>query len=234
MTTRSAPATQAPRTLDELLRTSTAIAVATVALVLLSLALPGRGNIWLTQLVYWDVFAATWLACTFLAFRRRTPQQLEAWVRREDARPTGWRGWLYGRNASSGIWLVATGAIYAIIAAAFVLPRAERLSPRWSALLVAAAALAVVLAWVTSQVAYTLHYIRLDLRHPGGLSFPGDGGRPEVVDYAYFAFGVGTTFGTTDVAVLSGRLRRTVLVQNVYSFAFNTAVLAVAITALAG
>jgi uncharacterized membrane protein len=218
--------------LDETARTGTATGVGLVAVVLLAIVMPGLDSLWLNQLFYWDVFAAVWLACTVLAFRRCTPEQLDAWVRREDRRSHGWRRLMTGRSANSGVWLVAIGGVYAILAAAFVLPRAEELSRRWSELLVATGVLAVVLAWLTSQAAYTLHYIRIDRRHPGGLSFPGDGARPGGVAYAYFAVSVGTTFGTTDVDVLSSRVRRTVLLQNVYSFAFNTAVLAVAISTL--
>jgi uncharacterized membrane protein len=225
--------TRSGRLRDEVTRTTAAVAIGTVAIILLSLLLPGRGNVWLTQLVYWDAFALSWLVLTLLGFRRTTAGQLAAWVGREDARATGWRGLVYGRSAASVTWLVALGGVYATVAAAFVLPRAEELSPRWSEALVLTGALAVVLAWLAAQTAYTLRYVQLDHRHPGGLSFPGDGAAPRIVDYAYFAFGVGTTFGTTDVVVLTSRLRRTVLLHNVYSFAFNTAVLAVAISTLA-
>lgn len=225
-----------PRTLDEGVRTLTAAAVSAIGTTALSLLRPDpNDNTWLTQLASWNFFAGAWLVFTAVAFSRRTPEQLRSWAHREDSRPGGWRSMVDGRAAHSAIWLVAIGGVYALVAAAFVLPRAEELSPDDSGFLSVMAALAVALAWLTSQTAYTLHYIRLDTRNPGALAFPGmEDGRPRLADYAYFAFGVGTTFGTTDVEVRSTRLRRTVTLQNVYSFAFNTAVLAIAVAALAG
>jgi hypothetical protein len=45
-------------------------------------------------------------------------------------------------------------------------------------------------------------------------------------DFAYFAFSVGMTFGTTDVEVTSSGFRHVMLPHKLISFAFNTAILA--------
>jgi uncharacterized membrane protein len=45
----------------------------------------------------------------------------------------------------------------------------------------------------------------------------------------YFALVVGTTFQTSDTAVISQRMRRTVMVHGLVSFIFNTAVIALTV-----
>lgn len=50
----------------------------------------------------------------------------------------------------------------------------------------------------------------------------------------YFALSVMTTFGTTDVTVLSREMRRTVAANAVIAFVFNTITVASVVAALNG
>ena len=60
------------------------------------------------------------------------------------------------------------------------------------------------------------------------LEFPGTDA-PDKLDFAYFAFTVGTTFATSDVNVTRRSVRRAVLGHTVISFAYNTVILALVI-----
>ena len=65
---------------------------------------------------------------------------------------------------------------------------------------------------------------------PGGLDFPG--GPPAEMDFAYFAFTLGMTFQTSDVTIVSAEMRRVALGHAVIAFAFNTVILALAVSVL--
>jgi len=63
---------------------------------------------------------------------------------------------------------------------------------------------------------------------PGGLDFPGEAS-PGYADFLYFAFVIGTSGQTADVAIASRSMRRVGLVHCVLAFMFNTTVLALTI-----
>lgn len=63
------------------------------------------------------------------------------------------------------------------------------------------------------------------------LEVPGEE-NPTWSDYVYFAFSAMTTFGTTDVTVLSREMRRTVTVNACIAFVFGTVTVASLVPAL--
>lgn len=89
----------------------------------------------------------------------------------------------------------------------------------------------VLLAWALLHTSYAMYYAHLYYRNPskaGGMVFPAEE-EPEALDFAYFAFTIGTAFATSDVAVSSGEVRRTVLSHSVLAFFYNTVILALVI-----
>ncbi len=58
--------------------------------------------------------------------------------------------------------------------------------------------------------------------------------RPRSVDFAYFAFTLGTSFAASDVEVLTTRLRWTVLWHSVLSFFFNGFIIVLALNTISG
>ena len=78
---------------------------------------------------------------------------------------------------------------------------------------------------------YAEFYATRYYREGGGLEFAGTDA-PDYRDFAYFAFSVGMTFGTTDVDVSSSSFRRVMLPHKLFSFGFNTAILALVFTVL--
>lgn len=93
-------------------------------------------------------------------------------------------------------------------------------------------ALTVALSWTFTHLVFALHYANVyykpDDDGPGGLSFPGDR-EPDYHDFLYYAFVIGCAAQTADVATTSPAMRRLTLVHGVVAFAFNTAILALAI-----
>lgn len=81
---------------------------------------------------------------------------------------------------------------------------------------------------------YALHYAHLFYGQgntDGGLSFP-DTDTPDYLDFVYFAFTLGMTFQTSDVAINSRTIRRVVLAQSLAAFIFNIGILAFTINTL--
>ena len=66
------------------------------------------------------------------------------------------------------------------------------------------------------------------------LDFPTGSVRPIYLDFAYFSFVIGMTAQTADVSISRRTLRRLALLHGLLSFDFNTAVVALSISALAG
>lgn len=96
----------------------------------------------------------------------------------------------------------------------------------------------LVLAWLFANSVYALHYAHVYYfgsgeagEHRGGIEFPGTRS-PDYSDFAYFAFTLGMTFQTSDVAISAPSVRRLVLVQSLASFVFNIGVIAFTINAL--
>ena len=98
------------------------------------------------------------------------------------------------------------------------------------------AALGVISAWGVLHTSYGLHYAYLSYRSEesaGGLTFPGEQ-RPDQLDFAYFAFTIGTSFAVSDVDVTDRAIRRAVLGHQILSFFYNATILALAINLVTG
>ncbi|MES2446359.1 MAG: DUF1345 domain-containing protein [Bacteroidota bacterium] len=103
---------------------------------------------------------------------------------------------------------------------------------------------AVVGSWWLVHTVFTLRYahfyycdidndVKGGSQKPGGLEFPAEK-QPDYLDFAYFAFVVGTTFQVSDVQITSRRIRRLVWMHGLLSFAFNTFIVAFAINVVSG
>lgn len=95
----------------------------------------------------------------------------------------------------------------------------------------------LLLTWLFANSVYALHYahgyyVRDDSGGDcRGLDFPGTV-TPDYGDFAYFAFTLGMTFQTSDVAVTSPATRRVVLLHTFAAFVFNIGVIAFTINLL--
>lgn len=161
-----------------------------------------------------------------------------------------WRIILTADAAATRRWAAredpgSLGVLGAVLLASFAslsmsvvfLLHAEMLAPGgWATLLVALSVIAVPAAWALMHTAFAFHYAHRYYRDSGdvgGLDFPGDED-PADFDFAYFAFTIGMTFQTADVAISKQEVRRVVLCHALLSFLFNTAILALAVNLLFG
>ncbi|WP_436981980.1 DUF1345 domain-containing protein [Streptomyces sp. enrichment culture] len=171
-----------------------------------------------------------YLAITLTAFLRVTPEQVRSWARRE-SRGTFLQRYVFGSAPGPGASLFIAAA--ALVVAVLWLP--GHLTTTFSAVPRTLVALAlVVVAWICVVLAFTVTFQADNLvENELALDFPGEQA-PTWADYVYFALAAMTTFGTTDVNVLSRDMRRTVAANTVIAFVFNTVTVASLVTALVG
>jgi uncharacterized membrane protein len=101
----------------------------------------------------------------------------------------------------------------------------------------------VVLGWFAVHTMWAMHYAFEYYQAPAeeqgegkwktgkvqaGLEFPG-GQDPNGVAFVYFSYVIGMTAQTSDTDVTSNRMRQLVLVHGVFSFFFNTVIVAAAV-----
>lgn len=130
--------------------------------------------------------------------------------------------------------LTAVASLLAIVAelvAARALPPVDRVTHY------AVAGATVTGSWLLVGTLFSFHYANLYYRAPGHarpLQFPGHSEAMDYWDFLYFSFTVAVAAQTSDVTVISSRLRRLVLVQSVLSFLFNAAIIGLSINLAAG
>ncbi len=168
--------------------------------------------------VGWDVGALTLTVLCWNIILRATPEQTRARARTEDP----------GRTL---LWLIAlASSLFSLFAAMSVLRHARGIGDYRGDVGSVLAVAGIVLSWVLTHTVYALRYARLYYRGSGagGLEFPGKGA-PCDLDFAYFAFTLGMCFQTSDVAVSTTDMRRTVLAQSLLAFVYNTSILALSL-----
>jgi uncharacterized membrane protein len=94
--------------------------------------------------------------------------------------------------------------------------------------------IAVIIAWTLLHVGYAKFYRNIDsAAKDRGLRFPKDAD-PAFIDYLYFSITLGVSFAASDVEVINRTMRWHVLVHEIVSFFYNTAVLAIAVGTVIG
>ncbi len=97
----------------------------------------------------------------------------------------------------------------------------------------------VVLGWFTIHTMAAVHYAHVYWRPHGGkalepaergLDFPSTD-MPGIFDFLYFAFVIGMTAQTSDVAITTTQMRKLNLMHAIVSFFFNTVLVAAAVNA---
>lgn len=98
----------------------------------------------------------------------------------------------------------------------------------------------LLLIWLFANSVYALHYAHAFYAQTpktggdsGGIDFPGTR-TPSYSDFCYFAFTLGMTFQTSDVAITAPAIRQAVLLHSFAAFVFNIGVIAFTINVLGG
>lgn len=129
------------------------------------------------------------------------------------------------------IFLITIATVATAFGALFEVINGDK-GPGWRLLFALAA---IPLGWATMHLMAAIHYAHLYWEPRGkenlpskGLAFPGPNA-PDGWDFVYFAFVIGMTAQTSDVAITSQHVRRFNLVHAVATFFFNTFLVAAAV-----
>ncbi|TGD81581.1 DUF1345 domain-containing protein [Hymenobacter wooponensis] len=195
---------------------------------LLCWLMPGAWPLMLRLLGAWDGFAVSTLFITWAMILTADVGHIRQIATREDP----------GRVLSFGV--VLTAATASLVAVVLLLSSMRQGTDPLLMVHVVVSSLSVVTAWLLVHTLFTLRYAHLFYDaadasgQEGGLEFPGDEKEPDYLDFAYFSFVIGMTAQTADVSISDRGIRRLALLHGVLSFGFNTAVVALTISGLAG
>lgn len=173
-----------------------------------------------------NVFFAIYLCLSVASVGKLTP----GFLRRHDA------------SSDEPVWAIFTVTFAAVVVAVVSLFAVINGSEQPRAVAMSLALLSVALGWMTIHMMAAIHYAHLywsAARHSKppkdghrairrGLDFPGDA-EPGGADFVYFAYVVGMTAQTSDVAITTAAMRKVNLVHAVVSFFFNTVLVAAAV-----
>ncbi len=183
-------------------------------------ALPSSFRLATRYLLAWDLTATIYVVFVLWMITRSTVETCQR------------RAALYDENDWVIIVLVvaAAAASFGAIFSELALIKSLQAKPLGSLLITGAT---VALSWTFTHVIFTMHYANLYYRLGedgpcGGLKFPGDRA-PDYRDFLYYSFVIGCAAQTADVETVSPAMRLVSLVHGVVAFAFNTAILALAI-----
>jgi uncharacterized membrane protein len=170
-----------------------------------------------------NAFFLTYLAVSFSKFPGISAAFLKAHADEEDA-----PAWI--------IVMVTMAVIIAAVISLFQLLNADGASDPFRLVITA---ISVPLGWFTiHSIAahhYAFEYYEAPLAPPGGkrnksavvggLDFP-SGDQPDGMSFLYFSYVIGMTAQVADVSITSRDMQRLVLIHGIFSFFFNTVILA--------
>jgi uncharacterized membrane protein len=136
-----------------------------------------------------------------------------------------------GNDANRTFLLAVTGIVMAVLLLAIAAETVGHPPQPFTRILIIGT---LAIAWLFSNTIYALHYAHLayiDEAHCSGIDFPGTD-EPVYSDFLYFAFGLGMTFQTSDVAISNQHIRKIVTMHCFAAFVFNIGVLAFTINVL--
>jgi uncharacterized membrane protein len=196
------------------------IVVACLVFALLPSSWPGNSRL----LVAWDIGVACYLALAWAMALRSSTVKMQERAAQEDESAV----------AVLVLTLAASVASLAAIAAELAGIHDDQAAPQ--ALRLSIAAVTILCSWFFVHTIYAIHYAHEyygDAGERQGLAFPHEG-KPDYWDFLYFSFNLGAAAQTSDVAIVSRRMRRLALAHTILSFLFNTTILALAVNAGAG
>lgn len=177
----------------------------------------------------WDAFAAVTLLLIAAAIFTANPVRIREVANDEDP------------SRALAFVFVLVAALASLLGVVALLSSTKGLSSGGLSLNVALSMAAVFEAWLLVHTIFTLRYAHIFYDNDkaaggdtGGLEFPGQDPEPDYLDFAYFAFTIGMAAQTADVTIPGRRQRRTALLHSLISFSFNTAIVALSISAIGG
>jgi uncharacterized membrane protein len=190
----------------------------------LFLVLPGEWPVNTRLLVAWDSGVVFYLCVAVTMAARSSIDMMQKRASLED------------EGAIAVLCLTMAAAIASLGAIAVELSGIRDTQAGQQAFRLGIAGLTILCSWFFVHTIYAIHYAHEYYGDGGerqGLAFPHED-RPDYWDFFYFSFNLGAAAQTSDVAIVSRRMRRLALAHTILAFLFNTTILALAVNVGAG
>jgi uncharacterized membrane protein len=197
---------------------------AVLVAVLVFAALPSSWPANSRLLLAWDIGIVCYLALAFAMAARSSTAKMQERAAQED------------ESAVVVLVLTLAASVASLAAIAVELTGIQEDQGAQQAFRLSIAAITILCSWFFVHTIYAIHYAHEYYGDGGerrGLAFPHEG-RPDYWDFLYFSFNFGAAAQTSDVVIVSRRMRRLALAHTILSFLFNTTILALAVNVGAG
>ena len=204
--------------------------------------LPAETEPDLTSAIYWNIWATTYLGLTWFLILRSSPEQTRRWASNQRPLPRSRFSLLrsvllrvlqvlFFVGRTSSLLFIVLISLTGLSLAVSLLPQVRDIQTAQGLVEAVLNTLGVITAWGVLHTSYSLYYASRYYQSEessGGLAFPGDQDL-RLLDFAYFAFTIGTSFAVSDVEVTNSRMRRSVLGHQILAFFYNAAILSLTI-----
>jgi uncharacterized membrane protein len=214
-----------PRSIGRSLALRPRVMIGAVVAIAALLLLPSSLHASVREAIAWCVGGTTYLVLSFTVMRGCGSDRIRTRAARQD-------------DSGVVILVLVLLAMFSSFAAIFGLLGAAKSATNEGKLFFAGlAAATIVISWLVTQVAFTLHYaheyyaphqISKAGESTNPLTFPSDP-MPDYWDFFYFATSFGAASQTSDVMINAKSMRRLTTLHAIVSFFFNTMVLALTI-----
>lgn len=197
---------------------STLLGIACYALLPKTLTLNSR------ILVAWDIGVFCYLALAWAMAARSSTAKMQQRAAQED------------EAAIVFLILTLSTALISLIAIGVELAGIHGKVAGEQVFRLAVAGITILCSWFFVHTIYAIHYAHEYYGDEGerqGLAFPHQE-KPDYWDFLYFSFNLGAAAQTSDVLIVSKRMRRLALAHTILAFLFNTTILALAVNVGAG
>jgi uncharacterized membrane protein len=197
---------------------------AALAAVIVFAFLPAEWQLNSRRLVAWDVGVIVYLTIAWIMAARSSTSDMQERADLEDD------------GAVAILVLTLAAAVASLGAIAVELLGIHDDPAGQQAFGLTVAAVTILCSWFFVHTIYAIHYAHEYYADDGerrGLKFPHED-KPDYWDFFYFAFNLGAAAQTSDVTIVTKRMRRLALAHTILAFLFNTTVLALAVNVGAG
>lgn len=204
----------------KIVRTRPRLTSAIVAGVGVGLALPWQWNPVMRGLIGWNVTVWLYLCLMGWLMMRANHARVRNIAEQED------------KSAVVILAVMSIAAIVSIAAIILELSTVKGLSFSHRIAHYAFTGSTVLGTWCLVATLFTFHYARIYYRSPierRALSFPDKEESLDYWDFLYFSFTIAVAAQTSDIAIMSHSMRKTVLAQSILSFLFNVVILGLSI-----
>jgi uncharacterized membrane protein len=192
---------------------------AAIISVLIFIVLPSEWPVNSRLLVAWDIGVVCYLAIACRMALHSSMAQMQERAAQED------------EAAVVVLALTLAASIASLAAIAVELTNLQDIQAGQQGFHLTVAGVTILCSWFFVHTIYAIHYAHEYYGDKGerqGLAFPHEK-RPDYWDFLYFSFNLGAAAQTSDVVIVSKRMRRLALAHTILAFLFNTTILALAV-----